>query len=137
MKVKRGAIGDFTRLVQILIVIILVLILQPNRMNIPNIGVMSCPLGDNPQILNVQRKLCLCMLFQRNSQILEKSKPKQSTIFDLNHMPLLTLPWAERGLPELIKLSNGPQSYGASALHLTHNISHMRSVLSPQLVAVM
>ena len=92
---KRGY-GDFTRLVKILIVSILVFILRPNP-------VTSCPLGDNPQILNIQMKLYLCILFQKNLQILESSKPKQTTIFGLNHMPLLPLPWAERSLPEVIK----------------------------------
>ena len=88
MKVRRGATGNFIWLVQILIVTILVLILQPNRIHIPNIGVTSCPLGDSPQILNVQKHLCLYTLFQRNLQILESSKCKQTIILDLNHMPL-------------------------------------------------
>ena len=48
MKVRRGAAGNFIWLVQILIVTILVLILQPNRTHIPDIGVTSCPLGDSP-----------------------------------------------------------------------------------------
>ena len=103
MKVRRATTSGFTRLVQILIVSILVLILQPNPIHIPNIGVTSCPLGDNPQILNVQRNLYLCILFQRNLQILESSKPKQTTIFDLNHMPIASASMGGKGLPELIK----------------------------------
>ena len=124
-KVTRGATGDFTRLLQILVVTIFVLTLQPNPIHIANIGVTFCPLRDNPQILNVQMNLCLSILFERNLQILESSKPKQTTIFHLNRMPVLPLPRAERGLPELIKTSNGPQSSGASPLLLTHSVSHM------------
>ena len=77
--------------------------LQPNPIRIANIGVTRCPLRDNPQISNVQMNLCLSILFERNLQILESSKPKQTTIFHLNRMPLLPLPRTERGLPELIK----------------------------------
>ena len=69
MKVGRRAASDFARLVQILIVIILVLILQTNPIHIPNVGITSCLLGDNPQILNVQPYLFLCTLFPRNLQI--------------------------------------------------------------------
>ena len=83
----------------------------------------------NAQILNVQWNHNLYILFQRNLQILERSKPKQTTIFDLNHMPLLSVPGAERGLPELIKHLNGLQSCGASPLHLTDNVSDMRMVI--------
>ena len=53
-KVRRGATSTFTYPVQILIFTTLVLILQPNIIHILNISVTSCPLGDNPQILNAQ-----------------------------------------------------------------------------------
>ena len=70
MKVRRGATGNFTRLLRILLVRILILVLQPIPIHIPNIGIMRCPLGDNPQILNVQWNLTLYILFRRNLQIL-------------------------------------------------------------------
>ena len=130
MKVRRGAArrggaGNYTYLVQILIVTILVL-LWPNPVHIPNIGVTSCLLGDNPQTLNVQRNLYLCTLFQRNLQILESSKPPSSTS--------TTCPSASVGKKgssgaHQTPKSKGPQSYVASPLHLTHSASHMRSVL--------
>ena len=70
MKVRRRATSKFARLVQILIVTILVRILQTNPIH--------CPLGDNPQILNIQRKMFLCTLFPRTLQILESRKPRLS-----------------------------------------------------------
>ena len=70
-KIRRGDTGTFARPVQILVLTILILILQPITIHILNISVTSCPLGDNPQILSVQRNFCLCTLFQRNVHILE------------------------------------------------------------------
>ena len=49
------ATGTFTCMVQILILTTLILILQPTIIHILSIGVTSCPLGDNPRILNFQR----------------------------------------------------------------------------------
>ena len=97
---------------KIFILTILALNLQPNTIHIPNIAITSCPLGDNPQFLNVQRNLCLCTLFQRNLQNHESSKPKQTTTLDLNHMPLLLLWWAKRGLPRLIRHLKRPPVTG-------------------------
>ena len=95
-------------MLQILILTVFVLTLQPNPIHIANVGVTCCPLGDNPQILKVELNLCLTILFQRNWQILESSKPKQTTIFHLNRMPLLRFARAEKGLAQIIKNLTGP-----------------------------
>ena len=103
-KVTRGAIGNYTWQVQILILtILIVLILQPNTIHILNIGVASCLFGDSPLILNVKKNLCLYTLFQGNLHVLQRSKPKQTCILHLNLMPLLPLPQMKRGLAMLIK----------------------------------
>ena len=83
---------------------ILLLILQTNPIHIRNVGITSCPLGDNPQILKVQRNLFLCTLFPKTCR-----KSKQTTILHLNHMPLLPLLRTKRGLAELIKHLRRPQ----------------------------
>ena len=49
-KVRRGATSNFTWLLQILVLTVFVLTLQPNPIHIANIGVTCCPLRDNPQI---------------------------------------------------------------------------------------
>ena len=92
---RRGATGNFTWLLQILVLTVFSLTLQPNPIHIANVGVTCCPVADNRQILNVQLNLCLTILFQRIWQILESRKPKQTTIFHFNCMPLLPLARAE------------------------------------------
>ena len=83
-----------------------------------------------------QTSLTTKILFQRNLQTLDHNKPKQTSIFDLNHMPLLGLAGPEKGLAKLIEHPELSQVLWRSSLHLTHNVSHMCSVLWPKSVAV-
>ena len=68
-KVRRGATGNCTYLLHTLVLTVFVLTLQLKPIHIANVGVTCRPLGDNPQISNVQRNLCLTILFQKNCQI--------------------------------------------------------------------
>ena len=43
----------------------LVLIVRGNTIYIPDVGITGCPLGDNPQILNLRRSFCLSTFFHR------------------------------------------------------------------------
>ena len=130
---RRGATCDFSQLLRVLDACILIPVFQPNPIHSPNISVTSCPLGDNPQILNVPWNLTLCILFQTDLLILECSKPKQATIFDLNHMPLLALAGVEGCLAKLIEhLKPSPVLWcllvAPDPQHLTHALHALAKV---------
>ena len=101
--VKRRATSNFAHPIWILFISGLFLILQCNTIHKPDVAVTGCPLGDNPQISNLQRNFYLCMFFHQNLQIFESCKSQQSTILHLNDMPFIPLLWTKRGLAELIE----------------------------------